>query len=185
MGGSKPEEFAMTIYRLGEHTPRLPAKGSYWVAPSAQLIGDVEIGEGVGVWFSATVRGDNEPIRIGARTNIQDGAVLHSDYGAPLSIGSGCTIGHAAIVHGCTIGDNVLVGMGATILNRAVIGTDSLVGANALVTEGKQFPPRSLIVGAPAKLVRELSDEEVAGLRNSAAGYVANWQRFAADLAPL
>lgn len=175
----------MTIYRLGERTPLLPAEGSYWVAPGAQLIGDVEIGEGVGIWFNAAVRGDNEPIRIGARTNVQDGAVLHSDYGAPLSIGAGCTIGHAAVIHGCTIGDNVLVGMGATILNRAVIGADSLVGANALVTEGKQFPPRSLIVGAPAKAVRELTHEEVEGLRASADGYVANWQRFAEDLAPL
>jgi carbonic anhydrase/acetyltransferase-like protein (isoleucine patch superfamily) len=165
--------------------PKLPTDGSYWVAPGASVIGDVEIGEGVGVWFNATVRGDNEPIMIGARTNIQDGAVLHSDYGAPLSIGVGCTIGHAAIIHGCTIGDNVLVGMGATILNRAVIGADSLIGANALVTEGKQFPPRSLIVGAPAKVVRELTDEEVAGLRASADGYVANWRRFADGLAPL
>jgi carbonic anhydrase/acetyltransferase-like protein (isoleucine patch superfamily) len=175
----------MTIYRLGERMPKLPTDGSYWVAPGASVIGDVEIGEGVGVWFNATVRGDNEPIMIGARTNIQDGAVLHSDYGAPLSIGVGCTIGHAAIIHGCTIGDNVLVGMGATILNRAVIGADSLIGANALVTEGKQFPPRSLIVGAPAKVVRELTDEEVAGLRASADGYVANWRRFADGLAPL
>ena len=175
----------MPIYRLDERTPALPAEGSYWVAPGAHLIGDVAIGEGVGIWFNATVRGDNEPIRIGARTNVQDGAVLHSDYGAPLSIGDGCTIGHAAIIHGCTIGDNVLIGMGATILNRAVIGADSLVGANALVTEGKQFPPRSLIVGAPAKVVRELTDEEVEGLRRSADGYVANWHRFAAGLAPL
>lgn len=175
----------MTIYRLGERTPVLPAEGSYWVAPGAHLIGDVEIGEGVGIWFGATVRGDNEPIRIGARTNIQDGAVLHSDFGAPLSIGAGCTIGHTAIIHGCTIGDNVLVGMGATILNRAVIGADSLVGANALVTEGKQFPPKSLIVGAPAKVVRELTDEEVASLRRSADGYVANWQRFAKELEAL
>lgn len=175
----------MTIYRLAERTPRLPPEGDYWVAPGAHLIGDVEVGEGVGVWFGATVRGDNEPIRIGARTNIQDGAVLHSDYGAPLSIGVGCTIGHSAIIHGCTIGDNVLVGMGATILNRAVIGADSLVGANALVTEGKQFPARSLIVGAPAKVVRELTDEEVEGLRRSADGYVENWRRFAQGLAPL
>ena len=111
--------------------------------------------------------------------------MLHSDYGAPLSIGDGCTIGHAAVIHGCTIGDNVLVGMGATILNKAVIGADSLVGANALVTEGKQFPPKSLIVGAPAKAVRELTDDEVAGLRRSAADYVANWRRFAEGLAPL
>ena len=172
----------MPVYRLGDRMPKLPAEGSYWVAPGAQLIGDVTIGEGVGIWFNATLRGDNEPIRIGARTNIQDGAVLHSDYGAPLSIGDGCTIGHAAIIHGCTLGDNVLVGMGATILNKAVIAADSLVGANALVTEGKQFPPRSLIVGAPAKVARELTDDEVAGLRRSAEDYVANWRRFAEGL---
>ena len=172
----------MPVYRLGDRMPKLPAEGSYWVAPGAQLIGDVTIGEGVGIWFNATLRGDNEPIRVGARTNIQDGAVLHSDYGAPLSIGDGCTIGHAAIIHGCTLGDNVLVGMGATILNKAVIGADSLVGANALVTEGKQFPPRSLIVGAPAKVARELTDDEVAGLRRSAEDYVANWRRFAEGL---
>ena len=175
----------MTIYRLGDRTPNLPAEGSYWVAPGAHVIGDVAIGEGVGIWFNAAVRGDNEPIRIGDRTNIQDGAVLHSDYGAPLSIGAGCTIGHAAIIHGCTIGDNVLVGMGATILNKAVIGADSLVGANALVTEGKHFPPRSLIVGAPARVARELTDDEVAGLKRAADDYVANWQRFADGLAAL
>lgn len=175
----------MPVYRLGDRVPKLPAEGSYWVAPGAQLIGDVTIGEGVGIWFNATLRGDNEPIRIGARTNIQDGAVLHSDYGAPLSVGDGCTIGHAAIIHGCTLGDNVLIGMGATILNKAVIGANSLVGANALVTEGKQFPPRSLIVGAPAKVARELTDDEVAGLRRSAEDYVANWRRFAEGLAPL
>lgn len=175
----------MTIYRIGDRVPVLPAEGSFWVALGAHLAGDVTVGEDVGIWFGAVIRGDNEPIRIGARTNVQDNAVLHSDWGAPLTIGIGCTIGHAAIIHGCTIGDNVLVGMGATVLNRAVIGDNSLVGANALVTEGKQFPPRSLIVGAPAKVVRELTDDEVAGLRRSADDYVANWQRFAASLAPL
>lgn len=175
----------MTIYSIGDRAPTLPADGTYWVAPGAHVAGEVTLGEGVGVWFGATIRGDNEAIGIGPRTNIQENAVLHSDWGAPLSIGAGCTIGHAAIIHGCTIGDNVLIGMGATVLNRAAIGNDSLVGANALVTEGKQFPPRSLIVGAPAKVVRELTDEEVAGLRRAADDYVANWQRFAAELRPI
>lgn len=172
----------MTIYRLDDKSPDLPGDGRYWVAPGAHLIGEVTIGADVGIWFGAVVRGDNEPVSIGAETNIQDNAVLHSDWGAPLTIGAGCTIGHAAIVHGCTIGDNVLVGMGATVLNHAEIGADSLIGANALVTEGKSFPPRSLIVGSPAKAVRDLTDEEVAGLRRSAQSYVANWKRFAKGL---
>ena len=119
-----------------------------WIAPSADVIGDARLGEGASVWFGAVIRADNTPILVGARTNIQEGAMLHSDPGAPLSVGEGCTIGHHAILHGCTIGDNVLVGMGATILNNAVIGDDCLIGANALVTEGKVFPAGSLIVGA-------------------------------------
>ena len=146
------------------------------------MIGDAQLGAGVGIWFGAVVRADNGPIRIGARTNVQDGAMLHSDPDAPLTIGAGVTIGHHAILHGCTVGDHVLVGMGATILNHAVIGADSLVGAGALVTEGKAFPPGSLIVGSPARVVRPLSEEEIAGLRRAADGYVANAARYAAGL---
>lgn len=147
---------------------------SAWVAPSADVVGDVVLGEDVSVWFGAVIRGDNNRIPIGARSNIQEGAMLHSDPGAPLTIGEDCTVGHHAILHSCTIGDRVLVGMGATILNNAVIGDDCIVGANALVTEGKTFPPGSLIVGAPARAVRGLDERTKAGLRISATHYVEN-----------
>jgi len=172
----------MPLYALGDRQPTLSDDGSVWIAPSADVIGDAQLGAGVGIWFGAVVRADNGPIRIGARTNVQDGAMLHSDPDAPLTIGGGVTIGHHAILHGCTVGDHVLVGMGATILNHAVIGADSLVGAGALVTEGKAFPPGSLIVGAPARVVRPLSEGEIAGLRRAADGYVANAARYAAGL---
>jgi carbonic anhydrase/acetyltransferase-like protein (isoleucine patch superfamily) len=155
---------------------------SAWVAPSADVVGDVVLGEDVSVWFGAVIRGDNTTIPIGARSNIQEGAMLHSDPGSPLTVGEDCTIGHHAILHGCTIGNRVLIGMGATVLNGAVIGEDSIVGANALVTEGKTFPPRSLIVGAPARAVRELDDRAVAGLKVSALHYVENGRQAAAGL---
>jgi carbonic anhydrase/acetyltransferase-like protein (isoleucine patch superfamily) len=160
----------------------LPADGHFWIAPDAHVIGNVRLGEDVGIWFGATLRGDNELIVIGAGSNIQEGCVLHTDPGAPLTVGTGCTIGHKAILHGCTIGDNSLVGMGATILNRARIGANCLVGAGALVTEGKTFPDNSLIVGAPAKAIRVLDDEAIADLRRSAQHYVENWKRFSAGL---
>ncbi|MDO9417420.1 gamma carbonic anhydrase family protein [Pararhizobium sp.] len=175
----------MPLYALGPLTPATPPRGSYWVAPGAHVIGNVEIGEDVGIWFGTTVRGDNEKITLGARSNIQENCVLHTDPGKPLTIGPGCTIGHGAILHGCSIGDNSLVGMGATVLNGAVIGKNCLVGANALVTEGKIFPDNSLIVGAPAKAVRTLDEAAVAGLKLSADHYVKNWQRFAISLKPL
>ena len=174
----------MTIHRLGAHTPQLPS-GFYWIAPNAAVLGRVRLGEDVSVWFSATIRGDVEDIVIGAGSNIQDNAVLHADPGFPLNIGSGCTIGHSAIVHGCTIGDNSLVGMGATVLNGARIGRDCLIGANALITEGKVIPDGSLVVGTPGKVVRALTPEDIAGLGRSAAHYVNNARRFAADLQPL
>lgn len=172
----------MPIYSLDEFSPTLPEDGKYWVAPDAHIIGQVQIGDGVGVWFGAVIRGDNEPISVGDDTNIQDGAMLHSDPGFPVTIGKGCTIGHHAIVHGCSIGENSLVGMGATILNGAKIGANCLVGANALVTEGKEFPDNSLIVGSPARAVRTLDDAVAANLRLSAQNYVANWRRFAKGL---
>jgi carbonic anhydrase/acetyltransferase-like protein (isoleucine patch superfamily) len=168
----------MPLYALDDLTPTLPAEDRFWVAPDANVIGQVEIGEDVGIWFGASLRGDNEPIRLGARTNIQEGVVIHTDPGKPVTIGEGCTIGHSAIIHGCTIGDNSLIGMGATVLNGAVIGRNCLVGANALVTEGKVFPDNSLIVGAPAKVARTLDEATVAGLTRSAEKYVENWQRF-------
>ncbi|EYD73534.1 carbonic anhydrase, family 3 [Rubellimicrobium mesophilum DSM 19309] len=155
-----------------------------WIAPDAQIIGKVRIGARASVWFGAVLRGDNEWIELGEGTNVQELSVLHTDWGFPLSIGARCTIGHKAMVHGCTIGDQSLVGMSATILNGAVIGRESLVGAAALVTEGKRFEERSLIVGAPAKAVRGLDDAAVERLRLSAEHYAANAARFAAGLSP-
>jgi len=172
----------MPIYALNDVEPRLPESRSHWVAPDAQVVGNVELGEEVGVWFGAVIRGDNELIRIGARTNIQDGAVLHSDRGVPLTIGADVTVGHRAILHGCTVEDGSLIGMGATVLNRARIGRHCIVGANALVTEGKEFPDFSLIVGSPAKVVRTLDPDTAKMLLGSAQGYVANASRFAAGL---
>jgi carbonic anhydrase/acetyltransferase-like protein (isoleucine patch superfamily) len=172
----------MPIYALDDQVPTLPEAGRFWVAPDAHVIGRVILGEDVGVWFGAVVRGDNDPIEIGARTNIQEGAMLHSDQGSPLRIGADVTVGHHAILHGCTVEANTLIGMGATVLNRARIGSNCIVGANALVTEGKAFPEFSLIVGAPAKAVRTLDPGTAEMLRASAAHYVANWRRFTAGL---
>lgn len=175
----------MPLYALGDFQPKTPAADRYWLAPDAHVIGKVSLGEEVGIWFGAVLRGDNELISVGARTNIQEGAMLHTDMGYPATIGTGCTIGHHAIIHGCTIGDNSLIGMGATILNGAKIGNNCLVGANALVTEGKEFPDGSLIVGSPARAIRTLDAEAIAKLKVSADNYVKNWQRFAAELRPL
>ena len=172
----------MPVYALGGSTPKLPAAGLYWIAPDANIIGQIELGENVGIWFGAVLRGDNEPITVGEGTNIQEGVMAHTDMGFPLTMGKDCTIGHHAILHGCTLGDNVLIGMGATILNGAKIGSNCLVGANALVTEGKQFPDNSLIVGAPARAIRQLDDAAIEAIRRSAENYIANWQRFARDL---
>lgn len=172
----------MPLYELDGIAPRLPEAGRYWIAPDAHVIGDVTLGEDVGIWFGAVLRGDRTPITVGAGTNIQEGAMLHADPGAPLTIGAGVTVGHHAIVHGCTIGDGTLVGMGATVLNNARIGRNCLIGANALVTEGKEFPDNSLIIGSPAKAARELDEAAIAGLRASAENYVRNWRRFAKGL---
>jgi carbonic anhydrase/acetyltransferase-like protein (isoleucine patch superfamily) len=172
----------MPLYALGEFEPKTPAPDRFWLAPDATVIGKVELGEDVGIWFGAVLRGDNEPITVGAGTNIQEGTMIHTDPAFPVTIGENCTIGHHAIIHGCTIGDNSLVGMGATILNGARIGNNCLVGANALVTEGKSFPDNSLIVGSPAKAIRMLDDEAVAKLKDSALRYVENWKRFSRDL---
>lgn len=172
----------MPIYRLDDVSPELPRPGSYWIAPDAHVIGRVRIGEDVGIWFGSVLRGDNELIDVGTRTNIQETSMLHTDPGFPMVLGAGCTIGHHAILHGCTLGDNTLVGMGAVILNGARIGANCLVGANALVTEGKEFPDNCLIVGAPAQVKRQLDDASVARLRATADHYVANWRRYAARL---
>ncbi|MGL4729192.1 MAG: gamma carbonic anhydrase family protein [Bosea sp. (in: a-proteobacteria)] len=175
----------MPIYALGPMKPELPVDSQFWVAPDAHVIGKVRLHPLVGIWFGACLRGDNELIEIGARSNIQEGAMLHTDMGFPLSIGADCTIGHHAILHGCIIGENSLIGMGATVLNGAKIGRNCLVGANALVTEGKEFPDNSLIVGSPAKAIRTLDEEAARRITLSAAGYVKNWQRFAAELTRL
>jgi carbonic anhydrase/acetyltransferase-like protein (isoleucine patch superfamily) len=172
----------MPLYSLDAVAPNTPPFGDWWLAPDAHVIGRCMIGEEVGIWFGAVLRGDNEPIVIGPRTNIQEHAMLHTDPGYPLTIGADCTIGHRAILHGCTIGNGALIGMGATVLNGAVIPDGCLVGANALVTEGKVFEPRSLIVGSPAKSIRTLDDAAAAKLVASARGYVANWKRFAAGM---
>ena len=170
----------MTLYALDGVSPEIDATA--WVAPSGQVIGNVRLGAGASVWFGAVLRGDNEPITVGEGTNIQENTVCHTDMGYPLSIGRDCTIGHRAMLHGCTIEDESLIGMGATVLNGARIGRNCLIGACALITEGKEIPPGSLVLGSPGKVVRALSDEEIAGLQRSAAGYRANARRFAAGL---
>ena len=170
----------MPLYTIGDATPQL-ATGA-WVAPSADLIGDVRLGKRASVWFGAVIRADNTPIIIGEESNIQDGAVAHSDPCVPLTIGARVTVGHQAILHGCTIDDDCLIGMGARILNGAVIETQCILGAGALVTEGKRFASGSLIVGAPARVVRQLTDAERQALPMSAAHYAEKAARFAAEL---
>lgn len=173
----------MTLYAFEGVAPVLPEDGDVWVAPDANLIGKVVLESGASVWFGATLRGDNETITVGAGSNIQENVVCHTDPGLPLTIGANCTIGHKAMLHGCTIGEGALVGMGATVLNGAVIGEGALIGAGALVAEGKVIPPRSLVMGIPGKVVRELDDAAVAGLRASAAGYRDKMRRFRVGLA--
>jgi carbonic anhydrase/acetyltransferase-like protein (isoleucine patch superfamily) len=168
----------MSLYALDGVAPELPEDGDFWVAPGARVMGAVTLKAGASVWFNAVIRGDKERITVGAGSNIQDGAVLHADPGVPLTVGAGVTVGHKAILHGCEIGDGALVGMNAVILNGARIGSECLVGANALVTEGKSFPDGWMILGAPAKAVRELTAEERAGLRASAERYGENMRRF-------
>lgn len=175
----------MTIYALDGISAELPGPGRYWIAPDASVIGKVRLEVNASIWFGAVLRGDNELILIGENSNIQDGCVLHTDIGAPLSIGRNCTIGHRAILHGCTIGDNSLIGMGAAILNHARIGRNCLIGANALISEGKIIPDNSLVMGMPGKIVRELDAAAIAQLPLAAAGYVRNWQRFAQGLKPV
>ena len=172
----------MPLYALGDLAPSM-APGA-WAAPSADLIGDVRLGARASIWFGAVVRADNTPIIVGEESNIQDGAVGHSDPGAPLTIGARVTVGHQAILHGCTVGDGALIGMGARVLNGAVIGASCLVGAGALVTEGKSFEPGMLIVGTPARAIRPLTDAEKQALRVSAAHYAEKAAHYAAALSP-
>ncbi len=166
----------MAIHQLDDLVPQVA--DSAWVAQNAQVIGDVIIGEGASVWFGVTVRGDTDTITIGAGTNVQDGSVLHADHDVPLTIGRDVTVGHQVMLHGCSIGDESLIGIGAIVLNGARIGRNCLVGAGSLVTEGKEFPDGSMIIGSPAKVVRQLTEEQIEGLRRSAQHYRENAQRF-------
>jgi carbonic anhydrase/acetyltransferase-like protein (isoleucine patch superfamily) len=174
----------MALYELDGVQVATPADGRFWVAPSAILIGKVILEEDASVWFGSVLRGDNEPIRVGARSNIQEGCVLHTDPGFPLSIAEGCTIGHMVMLHGCTIGRGSLIGIGSIVLNGARIGEECLIGANTLIAEGKEIPPRSMVLGSPGKIVRQLTDEDAARFGAAAGRYVANWKRFATGMKP-
>lgn len=170
----------MAIYQLGDDTPDIAA--SAWVADSAQVIGTVKLGENASVWFNAVLRGDTEHITIGRNSNVQDGTVIHADQGQPTVVGDNVTIGHQVMLHGCIVGDGSLIGIGAIVLNGAKIGKGCLVGAGSLVTEGKEFPDGSMIIGSPARKVRELTPEQMQGLERSAAHYAENARRFKAGL---
>jgi len=175
----------MTIYALADKKLQLPPEGEYWIAPNAVVLGDVSLGRGASIWFGAVLRGDNDPITIGENSNIQDGSVLHTDVGEPLTIGRDVTVGHLAMLHGCEIGDNTLIGIGAVVLGRARIGSNCLIGANTLITEGKVIPDNSLVMGQPGKVVRRLEPGQIDALTASAQHYVQNWKRYAAGLRPL
>lgn len=170
----------MTLYTIGDKTPQVHAAA--YIAPSASVMGEVELAEGASIWFGAVLRGDNDLIRVGKNSNVQDNSVLHTDPGISLEIGEGVTIGHRVMLHGCTIGDNTLIGIGATVLNNAKIGKNCIIGAHALITEGKDIPDNSMVVGAPGKVIRTLSEPQIAMLKMSAAIYVKNAARFRTDL---
>ena len=175
----------MTLYALNGHRPETPADGDFWVAPGAHVIGKVVLESASSVWFGSTLRGDNEVITIGAGTNVQENTVMHTDMGYPLTIGKGCTIGHKAMLHGCILGDNTLIGMGATILNGARIGNNCLIGAGALITEGKEIPDGSLVMGVPGKVVRQLDAAAIEGLKKSALHYQERMRVFRGGLESL
>ena len=172
----------MTEYILDDRSPRLPKDRDYWIAPNASVIGDVVLKSGASVWFGAVLRADNETITLGENSNVQDNSVLHTDPGVPLIVGVNVTIGHMAMIHGATIGDGSLIGIGAILLNGSTIGKGCIIGAGALVTEGKTIPDGSLAVGSPARVVRQVTEAERAMLAASALHYVENWKRYAAGL---
>jgi carbonic anhydrase/acetyltransferase-like protein (isoleucine patch superfamily) len=174
----------MALYDLDGLSVSTAGAGKCWIAPNAVLLGNVRIEDDASVWFGAVLRGDNELITVGPRSNVQDGSVLHTDPGFPLTIGADCTIGHMVMLHGCTIGPGCLIGIGSIILNGAKIGEECLIGANTLIAEGKQIPPRSMVLGSPGKIVRQLSDDDVKRIYGSAGRYVANWKRYAKGLKP-
>lgn len=175
----------MTLYAFEGVMPELPEDGDVWVAPDANLIGRVTLFSGSSVWFGATLRGDNEPITIGTGSNVQENCVFHTDLGYPLTVGANCTIGHKAMLHGCTIGNGTLIGMGATILNGAVIGNGCIIGAGALIAEGKKIPDGSLVMGMPGKIVREVDEKARQGILASAEGYRAKMRRYRTGLSPV
>jgi carbonic anhydrase/acetyltransferase-like protein (isoleucine patch superfamily) len=175
----------MTLYSLDGKSPELPENGDVWVAPDANVVGQVRLGQGASVWFGCTLRGDNELIDIGDGSNVQENTVMHTDKGYPLTIGVNCTIGHKAMLHGCTVGDNSLIGMGATVLNGAKIGKNCLIGATALITEGKEIPDGSLVMGSPGKVVRQLDETAIQSLTLSALHYQENMRRFRDGLTPV
>jgi carbonic anhydrase/acetyltransferase-like protein (isoleucine patch superfamily) len=175
----------MTLYSLDGLAPTTPEDGDFWGAPDANVIGNVTLMSGASVWFGSTLRGDNEPIVIGEGSNVQENTVMHTDIGCPLTVGTNCTIGHKAMLHGCTIGDNSLIGMGATILNNVVIGKNCLIGAGALITEGKEIPDNSMVLGSPGKVVKELGPEWEQRLLASALSYQANMRRFRKGMKPV
>ena len=172
----------MGVYHLGNVTPELPNDDEYWIAPTAAVIGRVVLKKNASVWWGATLRGDNDPIVVGENSNVQDGSVLHTDAGSPLVIGANVTVGHMVMLHGCQIGDNSLVGIGSIVLNGAKIGRNCLIGANCLITEGKEIPDNSLVMGAPGKVVREISPEQGLMLAGGALHYVENWKRYRREL---
>lgn len=172
----------MAIYELDGQSVVTEGEGNFWIADSAEVIGKVKLEKNASVWFNAVLRGDNELITIGENSNVQDGTIMHTDMGCPLNVGKNVTIGHMAMLHGCTIGDNSLIGIGATVLNNAKIGKNCLIGAHALVPEGKVIPDNSLVMGAPGKVVRELVEDQARMLELSAQHYVENWQRYAKGL---
>ncbi len=170
----------MPVYSLGVHTPHVDPQS--WIAPNASVIGQVHLAKNVSIWWNCTLRGDTDLLYIGENTNIQDGSVVHTDPGLQVIVGRNVTIGHRVILHGCTIGDGSLIGMGATLLNRSVIGKYCLIGANTLIPEGKVIPDRSLVVGAPGRIVRQLTDEEINRIAHGNEHYVENWQRYREEL---
>ena len=174
----------MAIYALDERRVRLPANGSAWIADNAAVVGSVTLEEDTTVWFNAVIRGDNDPIHIGARSNIQDGCVLHADPGFPLVVGPDCIIGHMVMLHGCRIGRGSLIGIGAIVLNGAEIGDECIIGAGALVPEGKKIPPRSLVMGSPGKIIRAVTDDDVARIRDGVANYQGKGKWYACGLKP-
>ena len=174
----------MSVYSLANVTPELPNDDQYWIAPTASVIGRVILMKNASVWWGATLRGDNDPIVLGEGSNIQDGSVCHTDTGSPLIIGANVTVGHMVMLHGCTIGDGSLVGIGSVVLNGAKIGRNCLIGAGCLITEGKEIPDNSLVMGAPGKVIRELSPEQAARVALGSAHYVENWKRYRRELVP-